>query len=634
MIFGSGLQIISHPTASGSLVTWAGDLAGSSDSTQVVSGLTGTGGKTTIRSTSATVEWAEATASPVLRHAPRTTDAATTNTVIRAQSAFGSAVTNKTGAGLLIQGGARTSTTGKRGPVRISTNGTDTPMVEVAEVQAEGTSHSEVVSLCLGSAVSTSQMPTGTGSGVVFLANCQIQPSVAPSGGVILYSINGFLVCHDANGATQFPQVTWGGDLAGSTNSAQKVVAITGLSGTVNMATTAGTFLWPGNDGDGGAILAKLKDGPSQENHQAFTIQSGDHPGGNTGGDMVIVTGQGDNDPGDFHLKCGGDSATDFVMFSRVRSQMTLSNMQSGASTFVVNFAAADVAAAPVDFILTAQGPNTNAMGAPAGTPGDLVLETLTPVDVGTFPYVIHRSNGVDYIKTQAGTTIYDPGTDGNTHQLLGKDYTGAGQLGTTITIGPGLGETSNDTGTLVFAAGISQVIIPRSYFCTRTLSVGADAAQISGGASDVTIKAGDLGTDVAPKRFDVIGMDAYSGASTNKDGGTLLVIGGHRLNTTGKRGRVGFSLDDTTGTYTNPLLEVGDVQPSGTSPSRFIALLFDAPITTTQMPTNTGDKVIYIANATTAPTATSVGGGILYCQAGALKYRGTSGTITTLGAA
>lgn len=46
------------------------------------------------------------------------------------------------------------------------------------------------------------------------------------------------------------------------------------------------------------------------------------------------------------------------------------------------------------------------------------------------------------------------------------------------------------------------------------------------------------------------------------------------------------------------------------------------------------GVKVVFITNATTVPTTNPTGGGILYCEAGALKYRGSSGTITTLGLA
>lgn len=46
------------------------------------------------------------------------------------------------------------------------------------------------------------------------------------------------------------------------------------------------------------------------------------------------------------------------------------------------------------------------------------------------------------------------------------------------------------------------------------------------------------------------------------------------------------------------------------------------------------GAGVISIANATTAPTTDPTGGGILYCSGGALVFRGSSGTITTIAAA
>lgn len=40
--------------------------------------------------------------------------------------------------------------------------------------------------------------------------------------------------------------------------------------------------------------------------------------------------------------------------------------------------------------------------------------------------------------------------------------------------------------------------------------------------------------------------------------------------------------------------------------------------------------KTLHIANGT-APSANPSGGGVLYVEAGALKYRGSSGTVTTL---
>jgi hypothetical protein len=43
------------------------------------------------------------------------------------------------------------------------------------------------------------------------------------------------------------------------------------------------------------------------------------------------------------------------------------------------------------------------------------------------------------------------------------------------------------------------------------------------------------------------------------------------------------------------------------------------------------GQGHIYIANLTTAPTSNPTGGGFFYVQGGALKFRGSSGTITTI---
>lgn len=46
------------------------------------------------------------------------------------------------------------------------------------------------------------------------------------------------------------------------------------------------------------------------------------------------------------------------------------------------------------------------------------------------------------------------------------------------------------------------------------------------------------------------------------------------------------------------------------------------------------GQRVIGIANATTIPSTNPAGGGVLYAEAGALKWRGSSGTITIIAAA
>jgi hypothetical protein len=43
------------------------------------------------------------------------------------------------------------------------------------------------------------------------------------------------------------------------------------------------------------------------------------------------------------------------------------------------------------------------------------------------------------------------------------------------------------------------------------------------------------------------------------------------------------------------------------------------------------GEAVIFIANATTLPSTNPTGGGVLYCDGGALKFRSSNGTVTTV---
>ena len=59
--------------------------------------------------------------------------------------------------------------------------------------------------------------------------------------------------------------------------------------------------------------------------------------------------------------------------------------------------------------------------------------------------------------------------------------------------------------------------------------------------------------------------------------------------------------------------------------------LRFNASVGINTIDFGSGQVVIGIANASTVPSANPVGGGVLYCEGGALKYRGSSGTITTI---
>lgn len=113
-----------------------------------------------------------------------------------------------------------------------------------------------------------------------------------------------------------------------------------------------------------------------------------------------------------------------------------------------------------------------------------------------------------------------------------------------------------------------------------------------------------------------------------NADGFPAILRGGRRAGT-GNYGPAALELnaDDSTVYRVVEATHLANAR-------RIVAINRAATLTTTEMTTNTGDLVMYIGNCATAPTANSVSGGILYVEAGALKYRGTSGTVTTLGVA
>lgn len=95
---------------------------------------------------------------------------------------------------------------------------------------------------------------------------------------------------------------------------------------------------------------------------------------------------------------------------------------------------------------------------------------------------------------------------------------------------------------------------------------------------------------------------------------------------------------------WASNILSIGTEKGSGGGTARVMQLVTDATaravfeattFNTTLLASagsyGSGSGVLFLGNATTAPTTDPTGGGILYVEAGALKYRGSSGTVTTI---
>lgn len=141
--------------------------------------------------------------------------------------------------------------------------------------------------------------------------------------------------------------------------------------------------------------------------------------------------------------------------------------------------------------------------------------------------------------------------------------------------------------------------------------------------ATSATIQYDAMTVTGAGNLFRIKGQDAF--ATSGSAGGPMALIGGFG-DGAGLAGAIRLQIKAANTT----VLECAEV----VSGNRVLALGLLANLTSTQMPANTGDGVVFLANRAIVPSANSVGGGIIYCEAGALKYRGTSGTITQLGAA
>lgn len=132
------------------------------------------------------------------------------------------------------------------------------------------------------------------------------------------------------------------------------------------------------------------------------------------------------------------------------------------------------------------------------------------------------------------------------------------------------------------------------STLTTPSLSTGA-----------LTVAPADGNANSSNAHLNLYGGNGWS--VTNYDGGSVRVCGGAKA-----------------GSGTDGVVQLGY---SGSTARGNLALFGAGSF-------GGGVLVAFVANASTVPTSNPTGGGILYCEGGALKYRGSSGTITTLGAA
>lgn len=133
--------------------------------------------------------------------------------------------------------------------------------------------------------------------------------------------------------------------------------------------------------------------------------------------------------------------------------------------------------------------------------------------------------------------------------------------------------------------------------------------------------------TDTVTTTFTIRAQSASATATGANENAAFLHMQGGARDGVGNYGGVRLQLNADTAQNMVEVTHLANAR-------RIVSLVRPVALSTTEMPVNTGDLVIFVGNAATVPTAPPVSGGIMYSEAGAGKWYGTSGTVTTFGPA
>jgi hypothetical protein len=173
----------------------------------------------------------------------------------------------------------------------------------------------------------------------------------------------------------------------------------------------------------------------------------------------------------------------------------------------------------------------------------------------------------------------------------------------------------------LVFSSGVA----------TPQLGQNTDSSATVTGDT-LTIHAQDCsGTTAVTAGALIVSAGSATGGSGTRNGGACTVSSGTGATADGdltlKRGSTTvFSATSTATALGNSTILVEGASLSG---RKVVALARGSAISATQMPSNSGDGVVYIAACTTAPTANPVSGQVVFTDASGTWIRGSSGTVT-----
>jgi hypothetical protein len=289
--------------------------------------------------------------------------------------------------------------------------------------------------------------------------------------------------------------------------------------------------------------------------------------------------------------------------------------------TFTQNTRTTD---APVRSItISSQAPYASATGTNRN-PGNLTLSVPSPTNSGTtYGSLILQNGGVSITQGSDGTNTWlSYGT--NPSSALGfirapnnTTVIGARNAANTADISLVSSNASNSV-ILGDTVNVGAVVIQST---GTQITCNTSGINFSEGTSNALFGNSTRTADNLPNNLVIRAAGAFTSAVTNINGATLRLQGGTASSdgVTGRRGGVRLELSSG-----------GVVMYEAAEPAigrRASVFNRASAITTTELPSNTGDLVCYLGNAATAPTAAPVSGGLFYSNAGAFSWYGPSAT-------
>jgi hypothetical protein len=252
------------------------------------------------------------------------------------------------------------------------------------------------------------------------------------------------------------------------------------------------------------------------------------------------------------------------------------------------------------------------------------------------------RSDSFDLVVSTTGNTgniYFGNGTawlgafDGVNHRLhLGSANAGPLFFDWSVAAAPYMQSDTSATSLTIGTTNTAQTTI--------TINATQAAATTAGGNITIAPQAGGA-TSGVPGAF-IVNIAAPNGGSAEnytqfqRAGSSLVYIGTGTLATTygilafsGAPSAANYALQGNTSvTYLNAQTQIYLSISTGNY-STYTQNGFQLFSSTTSFGGGTG--VLGIANRSTAPTSNPTGGGVLYAEGGALKWRGSNGTVTTI---